>query len=145
MKNIRTIFLSVLLLGGASCGPTTDTVQAPFKMTSDVTSSTSGSGPLSGPAKARHRLEEYVASAYNGVSSDIARGQGEYLASLEVLAGIPIDERNAFEKDMQSRYAVLFSPELSHIRVWRLVVNRAWSAGYGKTEKIQNYSATSSS
>lgn len=145
MNNMKAIFLSVLLLGGVSCGPTTDTVQAPFKMTSDVTSSTSGSGPLSGPAKARHRLEEYVASAYSGVNSDIAKGHGEYLASLEVLAGIPIDERTAFEKDMQSRYVVLSSPELSHSEVWRVVVNHAWSAGYGKTEKMQNYSGTSSS
>ena len=138
MKIIKTLFLPVLLLGGVSCGPTTDTVEVPFKMTSDVTSSTSGGSPLPGPARARHRLEEFVASAYNGVNGDIAQGHGEYLASLEVLAGIPIEERTAFGKEMQSRYAVLVNPQLSHREVWKLVVDHAWSAGYGKTEQMHS-------
>jgi len=145
MKIRTTFFIPMLLMGGAiSCGPTTETVQAPFKLTSDFTSSTSGSSALPDPsAKARQRLEQFVAFAYDGVSSDIAQGHGEYLTSLAVLAGIPTDAQTAFQTDMQSRYAVLYDPLLSRKEAWTLVVNHAWAAGYGKTEQKQNRSTAS--
>lgn len=136
MKISTALFLPILLIGGVSCGPTTETIQAPFKLTSDFTSSTSGSTALPDPsAKARQRLEQFVAYAYDGVSCDIAQGHGEYLTSLAVLAGIPTNAQTAFQTEMQSRYAVLYDPRLSRQEVWTLVVNHAWSAGYGKTEK----------
>lgn len=86
-------------------------------MSSDFTSSTSGSSLLPGPAKARQRLEQFVAYAYNGVSYDIAQGPGEYLTSLAVLTGIPIDEQAAFGTEMQSRYGVV----LLSYEAWTLV------------------------
>src|SRR5689334_18824683 len=134
MKITTTLFLPILLMGGVSCGPTTETLQAPFKLTGDFTSSTSGSGPLTGPAKAYQRLEQFVTYAYDGVSCDIAQGHGEYLTSLAVLAGIPIDEQTAFGTEMQSRYAVLSDPLLSRKEASTLVLNHAWAAGYGKSE-----------
>jgi hypothetical protein len=143
MKISTPLLLLTLLMSGVSCGPTTETLEAPFKIMSDFTSSTSGSGPLTGPAKAHQRLEQFVTYAYEGVSCDIARGHGDYLTSLAVLAGIPMDERTAFGTEMQSRYAVLYDPHLSPKEAWILVVNHAWSAGYGKTEKKPNHSATS--
>ena len=144
MKISTPLFLLILLMSGVSCGPTTDTVQAPFKLTSDFTSSTSGSTGLPDPsAKARQRLEQFVAYAYDGVSCDIAQGHGEYLTSLAVLAGIPTDAQTAFQTEMQSNYAVLYDPRLSRKEAWALVVNHAWSAGYGKTEKKPNQSAAS--
>jgi hypothetical protein len=88
-------------------------------------------------------LEQFVADGYNGVSCDIAQGHGEYLTSLAVLAGIPIDEQTAFGTEMQSRYPVLSDPLLSRKESWTLIVNHAWSAGYGKTEKNPNPSAAS--
>ncbi len=145
MKIITALFFLILLMGGVSCGPTTETVGAPFKMTSDFTSSTSGSSPLPGPARARQRLEQFVASAYDGVSGDIAQGQGEYLTSLAVLAGIPTDAQTSFRTEMQSRYAGLYAPRLSRQEAGTLVVDHAWSAGYGKTEKKRNPSAASGS
>lgn len=136
MKISTALFLPILFIGAVSCGPTTETIQAPFKLTSDFTSSTSGSTALPDPsAKARQRLEQFVAYAYDGVSCDIAQGHGEYLTSLAVLAGIPTNAQTAFQTEMQSRYAVLYDPRLSRKEVWTLVVNHAWSAGYGKTEK----------
>ncbi|UVT14604.1 MAG: DUF3015 family protein [Nitrospira sp.] len=144
MKIITTLFLPILLLGGVSCGPTTDTLQAPFKLTGDFTSSTSGSSPIPDPsAKARQRLEQFMAHAYDGVSGDIAQGHGEYLTSLAVLAGIPMDEQTAFGMEMQNRYAVLSDPLLSRKEASTLVLNHAWSAGYGKTAKKHNPTAVS--
>lgn len=141
MKISTALFLPIFLIGGVSCGPTTETVKAPFDLTSDFTSSTSGSA-LPGPAaRAHQRLEQFVAHAYDGVSCDIAQGHGEYLTSLAVLAGIPIDAQTAFGMEMQSRYAELYDPLLSRKEASALMVTHAWSAGYGKTEKNYNPSA----
>lgn len=134
MKMGTVLFLSFLLIGGVSCGPTTETVVAPFKLTSDFTSSTSGGTALPDPvAKARQRLEQFVAHAYDDVRGDIAQGHGEYLTSLEMLAGIPAKLQNEFKADIQTRYAVLYDPLLSRPEARTLVINYAWSAGYGKT------------
>lgn len=133
---LSTLFLPILLIGGVSCGPTTETVGAPFKLTSDFTSSTSGSSVLPDPsAKAHQRLEQFVDSAYGGVSGNIAQGSGEYLTSLAALAGIPADMQAAFRTEMQNHYAVFSNPLLSRKEAEALVVHHAWSAGYGKTQQ----------
>ena len=142
MKTSATLFIPMLLMGGVSCGPTTDTIQAPF----DLTSSTSpGNSAPTGPAKARQQLERFVAYAYDDVSCDIAQGHGEYLTSLAVLAGVPTDSQAAFRAEMQSRYASIYDPILSRKETWTLVVNHAWSAGYGRTENGHNPSKQSGS
>lgn len=142
MKTTVAFFIPMLVVGGVSCGPTTDTIRAPF----DITSSTSpGNSALIGPAKARQQLERFVAFAYDSVSGDIAQGHGEYLTSLAVLAGIPTDSQAAFRAEMQSRYALMSDPNLSRKEAWMLVVNDAWSAGYGRTENGHNLSAASGS
>lgn len=136
--------LTILLVCIASCAPTTDTIEFPFKLTSDFTSSSSGSSVLPDPyAKARQRLEQFVAYTYDGVSGDIAQGHGEYLTSLAVLAGIPFDGRTAFQTEMQSRYAALSHPLLSRQEAAMLLVNHAWSAGYGRPKK-QHAASTAS-
>jgi hypothetical protein len=135
MKTSTTLFLPILVMGAISCGPTTDTVVAPFELTSDFTSSTSpGDSAHIGPAKARQQLDQYVAYAYDSVSSDIAQGHGEYLTSLIVLAGIPTNTQATFREEIQSRYDVIYDPFLSRKETRQLVVNYAWSAGYGRTE-----------
>lgn len=134
MNIIAALLLSILVIGGVSCGPTTESIQAPFKLTSDFTSSTSGSTTLLDlSAKARQKLEQFVVHSYDAVSCDIAQGHGEYLTSLAILAGIPTNAQAAFQTEMQSRYAVLSDRRLSHKEAWTLVVNYAWSAGYGQT------------
>lgn len=146
MKINAALFIPMLLMGGISCGPTTDTIVAPFELTSDFTSSTSpGDSAVIGPAKAHQRLERFVAYAYDGVSNDIAKGNGEYLTSLAVLAGIPTDSQVTFRAEMQSRYAEIYDPVLSRKDAWALVVNHAWSAGYGRTENGHNPSTASGS
>lgn len=135
MKTSAIFFVPIFLMVLTSCGPTTDTVVAPFELTSDFTSSTSpGNSALTGPAKARQRLERFVAYAYDSVGSDIARGHGEYLNSLAVLAGVPTDAQAAFQAEMQGRYAAIYTLGLSRKETTALIVTQAWSAGYGKTE-----------
>ena len=140
---LPTLVLPILLMGGVSCGPTTETIGAPFKLTSDFTSSTSGSSALPDPsAKARQRLEQFVVTAYDGVNGNIAQGSGEYLTSLAVLAGVPVDAQVAFRTEMQSHYAVLSNPLLSRKEAETLVVNYAWSSGYGKTQQVHASAAS---
>ncbi len=143
MKTTAALFIiPMLVVGGVSCGPTTDTIRAPF----DITSSTSpGNSAPTGPAKARQQLERFVAFAFDSVSGDIAQGHGEYLTSLAVLAGIPTDSQAAFRAEMQRRYALMSDPNLSRKEAWTLVVNDAWSAGYGRSENGHNLSAASGS
>ncbi len=143
MKTTAALFIiPMLVVGGVSCGPTTDTIRAPF----DITSSTSpGNSAPTGPAKARQQLERFVAFAFDSVSGDIAHGHGEYLTSLAVLAGIPTDSQAAFRAEMQRRYALMSDPNLSRKEAWTLVVNDAWSAGYGRSENGHNLSAASGS
>jgi hypothetical protein len=132
MKVRAAFFIPILLLGGVSCGPTTDTIQAPF----DITSSTSpGNSVPNGPAKAHEQLERFVSHAYDSVSGDIARGHGEYLTSLAVLAGVPAASQAAFRAEMQSRYGLISDSGLSRKEACALVVNRAWSAGYGRSSQ----------
>jgi Protein of unknown function (DUF3015) len=141
MKTTAALFIiPMLVVGGVSCGPTTDTIRAPF----DITSSTSpGNSAPTGPAKARQQLERFVAFAFDTVSGDIAQGHGEYLTSLAVLAGIPTDSQAAFRAEMQRRYALMSDPNLSRKEAWTLVVNDAWSAGYGRSDNGHNLSAAS--
>lgn len=142
MKTSAALFIPMLLMGGVSCGPTTDTLQAPF----DITSSTSGSSSApTGHAKARQQLERFVAYTIDSVSGDIAQGHGEYLTSLAILAGVPATSQTAFREEMQSRYALMSDPNLSRQEVLALVVDRAWSSGYGRTGDGHHPSAASGS
>jgi len=134
MKTSVALFIPVLLMGAVACGPTTDTIVAPFETTSDFTSSTTpGDKTMTDYARARWHLERYVYYSYDNVSTDIARGHGEYLASLAVLAGVPPASQPAFQAEMQGRYAAMYDSSLSRKEVRTLVVNHAWSAGYGRT------------
>jgi hypothetical protein len=142
MKTSVALLLPMMVMGGVSCGPVTDTLQAPF----DIMSSTSaGSSSPTGPTRARQHLERFVAFAYESVSGDIAQGHGEYLTSLAVLAGIPTDSQAAFQAEMQSRYAVMSDPHLSRKEARTLMVDHAWSAGYGRTDNGHNLSAANGS
>lgn len=139
-ENERGFLIPMFFMAVVSCGPTTDTLRAPF----DITSSTSpGNSAPTGPAKARQQLEQFVGYAYDSVSGDVAQGRGEYLTSLAVVAGIPTNTQTAFQKEMQSLYAMLYDPLLSRKESWTLIVNHAWSAGYGKNDTKLNLSMAS--
>jgi hypothetical protein len=139
MNTRATCIVPIFFIVLTSCGPTTDTVVAPFELTSDFTSSTSpGNSALTGPAKARQRLERFVAYAYDSVGSDIAQGHGEYLHSLAVLAGVPTETQASFQAEMQGRYAAIYNLGLSRKETMALIVTQAWSAGYGRTGNWHN-------
>jgi hypothetical protein len=72
----------------------------------NILSSTSGRSWFTedGLVKEDQRVNAFMAFNFENVKQDMANGQGEYLASLSTLMGIPQDRRAAFYAHAQSRY-----------------------------------------
>jgi len=45
---------------------------------------------------AEHKAEMFVASTFESLSQDMARGHGEHLASLATMMGVPVEHQPAF-------------------------------------------------
>ena len=90
----RPIFLT---LGGLSCMLLLSacSTKATFKETTDTTSNITGttSGRVwwneDGLLKPEHKVAAFTAYNAQNLEEDLARGQGEYLASLHTLMGTP--------------------------------------------------------
>lgn len=57
-----------------------------------------------GLLKADQKVNAFVAFNFENVKQDMARGQGEYLASLSELMGVPQDRQASFFAYAQSQY-----------------------------------------
>jgi hypothetical protein len=141
----------LLALSLAGCDATVELTKAPFdastalsdgvtqasselvQPTTEFTSSlTPGADGMTGPARAHKKLEAFTAYSFENVRGDISRGEGEYLASLATLAGVPAERQEAFGTDMRNNYGALYDAKDSKRDAWVRVVNAAWSAGYGQ-------------
>ena len=60
-----------------------------------------------GQVMAARKSEMFVASTFESLSQDMARGQGEHLASLATMMGIPVEHHLAFFSLAQDRYRVV--------------------------------------
>ena len=56
-------------------------------------------------------LRQYVEENLDSVARDMAAGQGESLAAVAELAGIPVEQRAAFYAACQSRFSEVFASE----------------------------------
>ncbi len=108
-----TVVASAVLIGSlGGC-----TVKATLKTTTDgfvnVLSSTSGRSWWNedGLVKKEERLNAFVALNYQNLKQDMARGQGEYVATLSNLLGVPEDRRADFSAFTRDRYEVLVTGE----------------------------------
>jgi hypothetical protein len=64
------------------------------------------------------KLNTFVADNMDSLAKDIARGNGEYLNTLAVLAEIPQGERPALYKKLQANFGYIYdSDDVSHIDV----------------------------
>ncbi len=94
-----------LILGSTGCtlkatiNQTTDT-------TSNITGTTSGAAWWSedGQIKPDFKATAFVSFNYDNLQHDLAAGQGEYLASMSKLLGIPEDRQPAFFSAAQASY-----------------------------------------
>ena len=60
-----------------------------------------------GTVMAEHKAEVFVASTFENLSQDMARGQGEHLASLATMMGVPVEYQPVFFSLAQDRYRTL--------------------------------------
>lgn len=92
----------------SACTTPTGTTKDMF----DMTSSTTGKSWYNedGMLRPEHRPIAFATSNYETVKRDIARGQGEHLASLATLLGVSPVRFNEFGVFAQARYTAVESP-----------------------------------
>lgn len=60
-----------------------------------------------GKVWAEHKTEVFVAATFENLAGDMARGEGEHLAALATLLGVPMEHRQMFFALVQERYREL--------------------------------------
>ncbi|MBS0172257.1 MAG: DUF3015 family protein [Nitrospira sp.] len=140
----------LLTLAGCMTNATVELTKAPFDATTDLTNGTSGAtrefldplteftssttpGALSAGQllRAKQKATFFAMQSQDNLRTDIARGQGEYLASLAMLTGVSVDRWTDFQTTMIGSYSTLFDQQLSPSQSTERVVNLAWANGYG--------------
>jgi hypothetical protein len=100
---LASVALALLALSACT---TKGTIKATTDPTTDILSSTSGKTWF---AEDGYVHDEYKAIAFaslnfTNLNQDMARGQGEYLASLGTILGVPADRQEAFGALAQAHY-----------------------------------------
>jgi len=140
----------LLILGGCMTNATVELTKAPFDATTDLTGGTSGAtrefldpttefissttpGALTDGrlVRAKARATVFATHTHDNLRTDIARGQGEYLASLASLTGVSADRWTDLQTTLTQSYPALFNQQLAPIESAKLVVDLAWAQGYG--------------
>ncbi len=100
----RLVSVLTLIVGLSAC--TTKLTPNP----TDTTSSTTPGAYFNedGLLRAEQKVNAFVDFNYANVRDDMARGSGEYLASLGSLMGVQQDHRAAFSHLVREKYAVLY-------------------------------------
>lgn len=130
----------VLLLSGCSTtegtsDATADLTEAPFKATTDISSSTTpGTAAIDRLTRAREKAELFVGYSYEHLRTEAARGSGEHVASLAVLAGIPAEHQAQFQQNLRENYSTLFQESFPSRKARVRLVNIAWAEGFGRLE-----------
>ncbi|BFU96207.1 MAG: protein of unknown function [Nitrospira sp.] len=92
----------------------TESVKGTLNDISDFTSSTTpGAWSKDGLLRAEHRQIIFATYNYENVKRDIARGEGEHLASLATLLGVAESRSQEFGLLAQARYTEIESPKTS--------------------------------
>lgn len=81
---------------------------------------TSGTSNCDKPASfsSNEKLQEFVADNMDNLARDIARGNGEYLNTLAVLAGVPEGSRADFYSRLQANFSTIYtSDRVTHVDV----------------------------
>ncbi len=81
---------------------------------------TSGTSNCEKPANfsSNQKLQEFVADNMDNLARDIARGNGEYLNTLAVLAGVPEGSRADFYSRLQDNFSSIYTSEkVTHVDV----------------------------
>jgi hypothetical protein len=147
------LMFGIVMLSGCMTDATVELTKAPFDATTALTNGTSNAiGEILEPTKkflssttpgamaidrftrAREKTELFVGYSYEHLRAEMARGSGEHIASLAVLAGIPSDRRPQFQEKMRDAYSTMFDESLPLREARIRLVNAAWTDGFGRME-----------
>lgn len=155
MNTIKScaLLFGILMVFGCMTEATVELTKAPFDATTALTNGTSGAlGELLEPTqkflssttpgtvaidhltRARAKTEFFVGYSYEHLRAESARGSGEHLVSLAVLAGIPLDRRAHFQEQMGDTYSTMFHDSLPSREAKLRIVDAAWAEGFGRLE-----------
>jgi len=104
--------VGLIVLGTAGC-----TLKATFETTTDTTSNflsstTPGAWVTEdGLLKAEHKVTAFTALNQSNIEQDMARGRGEYLASLSSLLGVAEERQESFLAGAQREFSALSSSD----------------------------------
>ncbi len=140
----------LLTLGGCMTDATVELTKAPFDATTQLTDGTTGAtkefldptteftssttpGALTDGRllRAKRRATVFAMHTHENLRADIARGQGEYLASLASLTGVSAERWPEFQATMIDSYPSLFDQQLPKSQSTERVIDLAWAKGYG--------------
>ncbi|MCW5798298.1 MAG: conserved exported protein of unknown function [Nitrospira sp.] len=140
----------LLFLAGCMTDATVELTKAPFDATTDLTGGTSGAtqefldptteftssttpGALADSRllRARQRATVFARHTHDNLRTDVARGQGEYLASLASLTGVSADRWTEFQTTMTESYPTLFDQQIPVSQSTERIVGLAWAKGHG--------------
>ncbi len=113
MKSLARLPLFLLPVLALMFALSACTLKATFKSTTDAftnfSSSTSAKSWITGEGLLRedHRVTVFVRDNYENLADELAKGRGEYVASLGILLGVTKDREAAFYSFTQAKYPVL--------------------------------------
>lgn len=119
---VAAVSLAISALTGCTI---TGTIQEILDTTTNVTVSTSGRTWWNedGLLKSEHKAIAFAAYNQSNVEQDIAKGRGEYLASLSALLGVIENDRPAFAAGAQSRFQSLIAvDDVTRLRDLRTLI-----------------------
>lgn len=102
------VWLLLILVSSSGC-----TLKATLDTTSDgvtnVVSSTSGKSwwTEDGLVKSGEHARAFVASNYDNLLQEMAKGQGEYLHAFGAILGVPSHQQAPFQRLVQAHYSAL--------------------------------------
>ncbi|HNK15857.1 MAG TPA: DUF3015 family protein, partial [Nitrospira sp.] len=115
-------------LTGGTSGATREFLDPTTEFTSSTTPGALTDGRL---LRAKAKATVFATHTHANLRVDIARGQGEYLASLASLTGVSADRWTDLQTTLTQSYPALFDQQLTPIQSAKLVVDLAWAQGYG--------------
>ncbi|MEQ1795757.1 MAG: DUF3015 family protein [Nitrospira sp.] len=111
---MRTLPPSVFAIAGLAIGLVMSgcTLKATFEQITDTTSNVTGTTSSAhswvtedGLLRPEHKAIAFMTFNQTNIQQNVAAGQGEYLASLGTLLGVPAHRQLAYGTAVQSRYA----------------------------------------
>ena len=106
---IPTVIVFQFVLSACTLKGTTKAITDP---TTDILSSTLRTWfTEDGIVREEYKVIAFTSLNYTNLKQDMARGEGEYLTSLQTLLGVPAARHSAFQALVQQQYARLIPSE----------------------------------